>query len=67
MGTSTNAFHGISLHGKAKTRFSPFLHFQSLVVIEKGSTSQCRSGTSVLRGALIPTDYKAFDAIVKQQ
>ncbi len=51
-GTSKNAFHGIFLDGKAKTRFSPFLHFQSLVVTENGSTFLCRSGTSIFRGAL---------------
>jgi len=48
MGTSKNAFHGIFLDGKAKTRFSPFLHFQSLVAIENGSTSLYRSGASIL-------------------
>jgi len=44
-------FPGIFIHGKAKPRFSPSLHFQSPVVIENGSTSRCGSGTSNFRGA----------------
>ncbi len=52
-GTSKNALDGIFLHGQAKTQFSPFLHFQSLVMIENGSTSQCRSDASIFRGALM--------------
>ena len=51
-GTSKNAIHGIFLDGKAKNAGFAFLHFQSLVVIENGSTSLCRPATSIFRGAL---------------
>jgi len=51
-GTSKNAVHGIFLHAKAKNVVFTFVHFQSLVAIENGGTSLCRTATSIFRGAL---------------